>query len=79
MSKEVNRTLVETYWNVGKAIVEKEQTGRIKAEYGKSILLKVSKNLTREIGKGFSKSNLFSMRKFYLTYSKIPDMSGILE
>lgn len=78
ISLEVNGTLINTYWNIGKTIIEKEQSGKIKAEYGKSILLNVSKKLTREIGKGFSKSNLFNMRRFYLTYSKIPDASGIL-
>ena len=78
ISKEVNKNLINTYWNVGKTIVEKEQAGKIKAEYGKTILLTVSKKLKREIGKGFSKSNLFNMRKFYLTYPKIPDTSGIL-
>ena len=78
VSLEVNKTLIDTYWNIGKTIIEKEQSGKIKAEYGKSILLKVSKKLTREIGKGFSKSNLFNMRRFYLTYSKIPAASGIL-
>lgn len=78
ISKDVNETLVDTYWNVGRTIIENEQSGKIKAEYGKAILLNVSKRLTKEIGKGFSKSNLFNMRKFYLTYSKIPDTSGIL-
>lgn len=78
ISKDVNKTLINTYWNIGKTIVEKEQSGSIKAEYGKAILMNVSKKLTKEIGKGFSKSNLFNMRKFFLTYSKIPDTSGIL-
>ncbi len=78
ISQQVNKTLIYTYWNIGKAIVQKEQSGKIKAEYGKSILQNVSKRLTKEIGKGFSKSNLFNMRKFYLIYPKIPDVSGIL-
>ena len=78
LSKEINRNLINTYWNVGKVIVEKEQEGKIKAEYGKTILLTVANKLKKEIGMGFSKSNLFNMRKFYLTYPKIPDMSGIL-
>ena len=78
VAQQVNETLVDTYWNIGKVIVEKEQSGQIKAEYGKAILLNVSKRLSKEIGKGFSKSNLFNMRKFYLMYSKIPDTSGIL-
>ena len=78
VAQQVNETIVGTYWNIGKVIVEKEQSGKIKAEYGKAILLNVSKRLSKEIGKGFSKSNLFNMRKFYLMYSKIPDTSGIL-
>ena len=78
LSKEVNSTLVATYWNIGRIIVEKEQSGEIKAEYGKSILINVSRQLTRDLGKGFSKSNLFNMRKFYSLYPKIPDASGIL-
>ena len=78
ISMELNKTILDTYWLIGKIIVEKEQEGKIKAEYGKAILLSVSKKLTKEIGKGFSRSNLFNMRKFYLTYPKIPDASGIL-
>ena len=78
ISQNVNKTLLNTYWNVGRIIVEKEQLGNIRAEYGKEIWIKVSKKLTKELGKGFSKSNLFNMKKFYLTYSKIPDASGIL-
>jgi len=78
ISQNINKTLLNTYWNIGKAIVEKEQLGNIRAEYGKEIWIKVSKKLTQEMGKGFSKSNLFNMKRFYLTYSKIPDASGIL-
>ena len=54
VAQQVNETLVNTYWNIGKIIVEKEQSGKIKAEYGKAILLNVSKRLSKEIGKGFS-------------------------
>lgn len=78
ISRDLNKTILDTYWLIGKTIVEKEQAGKIKAEYGKAILLSVSKKLTKEIGKGFSRSNLFNMRRFYLTYPKIPDTSGIL-
>ena len=78
IAQNINTTLINTYWNIGKLIVNKEQLGKIKAEYGKAILINVSKKLTKELGKGFSKSNLFNMRKFYLTYPKIPDASGIL-
>ena len=62
VAQQVNETLVDTYWNIGKVIVEKEQSGQIKAEYGQTVLLNVSKRLSKEIEKGFSKSNLFNMR-----------------
>jgi len=58
----VNANMVETYWKIGEHIVEFEQGGKIKAEYGKSLLLNLSKDLTRSIGKGFSLSNLKRMR-----------------
>ena len=71
----VNSVLVETYWSVGKYIVEFEQNGDIKAEYGKELLTKLSKDLTLEYGKGFSRSNLTYMRKFYLSFSKSETLS----
>ena len=57
----VNSILVQTYWHIGKYIVEYEQKGDKKAEYGKELLTKLSKDLTLEYGKGFSRSNLFQM------------------
>lgn len=75
---EVNNELLNAYWNVGRIIVENEQKGNIKAEYGKQILTELSKQLTKVLGKGFSRSNLFTMRKFYLTYQKIQTVSGKL-
>ena len=74
----VNNELLSAYWNVGRIIVENEQNGNIKAEYGKQILLQLSKELTKIFGKGFSRSNLFTMRKFYLNYQKIQTLSGKL-
>lgn len=71
----VNSVLVETYWNVGKYIVEFEQKGDVKAEYGKELLTKLAKDLTLEYGKGFSRSNLTYMRKFYLTFPKSETLS----
>ena len=56
---------VDPSCNIGEVIVEKEQSGQIKAEYGKSVLLNVSKRLSKEIGKEFSKSNLFNMRNSF--------------
>ena len=71
----VNSILVQTYWNVGKYIVEFEQDGNQKAEYGKELLTKLSKDLTLEYGKGFSRSNLTYMRKFYSYFPKSETLS----
>lgn len=64
----VNTNMIETYWKIGQHIVEFEQGGKIKAEYGKALLPNLSKDLTRSIGKGFSLSNLKRMRQLYATY-----------
>jgi len=58
-----------TYFEIGKMIVEEEQKGKEKAEYGKQILSELSEKLSAELGKGFSETNLKQMRYFYLTYS----------
>ena len=68
--KTVNKTMVLTYFEIGKIIVEEEQKGKSRAEYGKQILKGLSKKLTSEFGKGFSMRNLEQMRKFYLVYGK---------
>lgn len=71
----VNTFLVETYWEIGQYIVEFEQKGEAKAEYGKSLLPRLSKDLKLTHGKGFSLSNLIRMRQFYLTfpiYAELP-------
>lgn len=74
----VNNTIVKTYWEIGKVIVEEEQEGRIRAEYGKEIMLGLSRCLTKEKGKGFSLSNLFNMRNFYVAYPIFQTVSGKL-
>jgi len=74
----VNSVLVETYWSVGKYIVEFEQKGDEKAEYGKELLTRLAKDLTLEYGKGFSRSNLFQMRAFYIKFPKIQTLSDKL-
>ena len=74
----VNTIMLETYWNIGKRIVEEEQNGNLKAEYGSRLLKEISKELTNECGRGFSKSNLFSMRKFFIEYPKFQTLSGKL-
>jgi len=64
----INYIMLQTYWTIGKRIVEEEQKGDFKAEYGSSLLKEIAIELTNEFGRGYSKSNLFSMRKFYLEY-----------
>jgi hypothetical protein len=64
----VNSHLLETYWKTGQYIVEFEQEGKAKAEYGKGLLGNLSKDLALLHGKGFSLSNLKRMRQFYLMY-----------
>lgn len=76
--KQINNELLQVYWQIGKIIVENEQKGNLRAEYGKRLLLKLSKQLTIEIGKGFSRSNLQNMRLFYLKYENCQTLSGNL-
>ena len=64
----VNTAMVQTYFEIGRLIVEEEQHGNIRAEYGKETLKKLSEKLTANYGKGFSVTNLKQMRDFYLTY-----------
>ncbi|MCA1793515.1 MAG: DUF1016 N-terminal domain-containing protein [Desulfobacteraceae bacterium] len=76
--KSVNTILVKTYWQVGKSIVEFEQAGNLKAEYGKELLLRLSKDLKIRYGKGFSRSNLQNMRLLYTHYPICQTLSGKL-
>lgn len=66
----VNSTMAKTYFEIGRLIVEEEQKGKEKAEYGQNLLQDLSARLTSEFGKGFSTTNLKQMRTFYLNYSK---------
>ncbi|MBS9766046.1 MAG: DUF1016 family protein [Flavobacteriaceae bacterium] len=76
--QKVNTVLVETYWNVGRQIVEFEQNGKEKAEYGSELLKKLSKDLTLTFGRGFSRSNLQNMRLLYLRFPKCQTLSSKL-
>ena len=78
VAQQVNTQLLTTYWNIGRIIVEYEQQNQIRADYGKQTLRELSKELTREFGKGFSRSNLQNMRAFYLAYEKCQTVSGKL-
>lgn len=64
----VNAHLVETYWKIGQHIVEFEQGGNARAEYGKMLLPTLSKDLSLTLGKGFSLSNLNRIRQFYMSF-----------
>lgn len=64
----VNVELLNAYWHVGKIIVENEQGSEERAQYGKSLLSELSKELIEEFGRGFSVSNLQFMRRFYQEY-----------
>lgn len=78
MVYQINHTLVETNFMIGKVIVENEQNGNIRAEYGKDILKKLSKKLTNEFGSGFSLSGLYNMRLFYNKYKNFQPLDGNL-
>ena len=68
LQQTVNSTMVQTYWSVGRLIVEHEQQGQERAAYGKQQLQQLSEHLTREFGKGFDTRNLRNMRAFYLGF-----------
>lgn len=67
--RTINQTMVYTYFEIGRMIVEDEQQGKERAEYGKQVLEYLAQRLTQDFGKGFSVVNLRQMRAFYLTYS----------
>ena len=67
---------METYWQVGKSIVEFEQAGAVKAEFGKELLVRLSKDLKNRYGKRFSRSNLQYMRLLYMHYPNRQTLSG---
>jgi hypothetical protein len=64
----INTAMVQAYWQVGQLIVEDEQSGATRAEYGKKVLEALSERLSGEFGKGFDVRNLRNMRSFYLAY-----------
>lgn len=76
--KTLNIELLNSYWQIGRVIVENEQKGNLRAEYGKTLLIELSKKLSKELGRGFSRSNLQNMRAFYLNYQNSQTLSGEL-
>lgn len=66
--REVNQTIVITYWHIGRYIIEFEQGGKERAEYGTELLKRLSKDLTKSFGKGYSWRNLYNMTQFYTLF-----------
>lgn len=78
IAQTINNQLINTYWLIGKEIVLSEKNNKLDNPTSRKIILELSKILTNEIGKGFSRSNLFNMRKFYLTYPNVQTVFGQL-
>ncbi len=78
VASQVNNELLRTYWNIGRIICEYEQTSLDRADYGKQTLKALSKELTKEFGRGFSVANVYNMRLFYVTYQNFQTLSGKL-
>ncbi|MEO6832305.1 MAG: DUF1016 N-terminal domain-containing protein [Chitinophagaceae bacterium] len=76
--QKVNQELIITYWRIGKEIADTEQKNNINTQTSRQIILNLSKLLTTEIGKGFSRSNLFNMRKLYTEYPDVQSVIGHL-
>ena len=76
--KAINTELVKANWEIGRHIVEFEQNGKEKADYGSSLLTQLAKDLKTRFGKGFSKSNIYLCRQFYIKYPIFQTVSGKL-
>ncbi len=74
--RTVNETMVHVYYEVGRMIVEEEQSGKDRAKYGRHLLKELSSVLTGEFGKGFSVTNIQQMRNFYIAYKKQQTVSA---
>src|SRR5580698_495500 len=68
-ARSVNALMTATYWEIGRRIVEQEQRGQKRAQYGKALLHRLAGDLTARFGKGFSERNLLAMREFFLAWS----------
>src|SRR3990172_4486758 len=70
-ARAVNSIMTATYWEIGRRIVDYEQRGKSKADYGKQVIDRLAVDLTERFGRGFRRSNLFQIRAFYLAYPNI--------
>ncbi len=78
VSRAVNTAMVHAYFEIGRLIVEDEQHGEVRAEYGKETLAQLSKRLAAEFGRGFSRQNLQNMKQFFLGFQNCQTLSGKL-
>lgn len=76
--QKINHQLIFAYWEIGKEIAFSERLNALDKKSSRQIILLLSKQLTKEIGKGFSRSNLFNMRKLYQEYPDVQTLSGHL-
>ena len=76
--RTANFTMVQAYWNIGKTIVEEEQKGKERAEYGQELIKQLSKKLTKKHGKGFNTTNLWYIRQFYTVFQNFHALRGEL-
>ena len=78
VARSVNHELTVAYWHIGKRLVEEEQNGKERADYGKRLVAELAGQLTQEFGAGFSANNLWLMRQFYTTFPILHALSGEL-
>ena len=76
--RAVNFAMVQAYWNIGRVIVEEEQKGKTKADYGQALIQELAKRLTQEYGKGFTQTNLWYMRQFFMIFPILHALRGEL-
>jgi len=76
--RAVNFAMTQSYWHIGRVIVEEEQNGKNRADYGQFLIKELSKRLTTNFGKGFTRSNLFYMKQFYFLFPKVHALRGEL-
>ena len=78
VARSVNHERTVTYWHIGRRLVEEEQSGNLRADYGKRLIADLGVTLTKEFGDGFSATNLWLMRQFYQTFPILHSLSGEL-
>ncbi|MFA6002090.1 MAG: DUF1016 N-terminal domain-containing protein [Thermoleophilia bacterium] len=74
--RATNQAMVKAYWEIGRVIVEEEQAGKRRAEYGRALIAGISARLTQNFGRGFSRRNLADMRRFFLEFENLQTVSA---